>query len=90
MTRFAAVDSVEVAELQTCATAKGKAGLLIGERLLIEANPSRVLSNVKHIHSNRGFKINISRGLLQTLLHAITPTRTTSATPYLCFKLFKG
>lgn len=73
MTKSAVIDSLEVAEVPALHQIPKQR--VVGSRHLGEpsgvqkkADISCVLSNVKHIHSNRGFKTNISRDFLQTQL----------------------
>lgn len=72
MTKSAVIDSLEVAELPALhQIPKQRVVLLdLGEpsRVQKEADISCVLSNVKHVHSNRGFKTNISKDFLQIQL----------------------
>lgn len=72
MTKSAVIVSLEVAELPALhQIPKQRVVLLdLGEPFVVQkkANISCVLSNVKHVHSNRGFEINVSRDFLQTQL----------------------
>lgn len=72
MTKSAVIDSLEVAELPALHQIPKQRVVLLDlrEPLVVQkkANISCVLSNVKHVHSNKGFKINISSDFLQTQL----------------------